>query len=72
MLLKWTTATELNNYGFDVNENEFCRNNWKKIGFVEGNGTSNSYHSYKFKDNNLPPGNYSYRLKQIDNDGTFE
>jgi hypothetical protein len=72
--LNWNTATEVNNYGFDV---ERCalsaeRQAWNKIGFVEGNGNSNSPKDYSYEDKNLIAGKYSYRLKQIDNDGQFE
>ena len=45
---------------------------WDKIGFVNGNGNSNSPKNYSFDDNNVTAGKYSYRLKQIDNDGQFE
>ena len=45
---------------------------WEKIGFVNGNGNSNSPKSYSFEDKNLNSGKYSYRLRQIDNDGQFE
>ena len=72
--LNWRTETEINNYGFEV---ERCalrdeRQVWEKIGFVNGNGNSNSPKNYAFEDNSLLPGKYSYRLKQIDNDGQFE
>jgi len=72
--LSWNTATEINNYGFDI---ERCalsaeRKAWNKIGFVNGNGNSNSPKSYSFVDDNITAGKYSYRLKQIDNDGQFE
>ena len=43
-----------------------------KIGFVAGSGTTTESRSYSFVDNSLPVGSYSYRLKQIDYDGTFE
>ena len=43
---------------------------WSNIGFVQGNGTSTSLHYYSFTDKNLNSGTYSYRLKQIDNDGS--
>ena len=46
--------------------------NYEKIGFVNGNGNSNSPKSYAFEDKNVTAGKYSYRLKQIDNDGQFE
>jgi len=45
---------------------------WTRIGFVEGNGNSNSPKEYSFVDDGVTSGKYSYRLKQIDNDGTFE
>ncbi len=47
------------------------KSNWQTIGFVEGNGTSTDKNSYSFIDKNLSSGNYSYRLKQIDFDGSF-
>ncbi|MCK5590997.1 MAG: hypothetical protein KAI72_03480, partial [Candidatus Pacebacteria bacterium] len=45
---------------------------FEKIGFVEGHGNSNSPKSYDFVDNNVMYGKLYYRLKQIDNDGSFE
>lgn len=77
--LNWETATEVNNYGFEVGRqyqvasSEYQdSSNWEMIGFVEGNGTTNSPKSYSFLDENLPEANeVSYRLKQIDLDGTF-
>ena len=68
--LNWSTATEVNNFGFDVERK--TSNNWNKVGFVEGNGTTNSSKNYSYADNNLTSGKYSYRLKQIDRDGKFE
>ena len=44
---------------------------WEIIGFVRGNGTTSETHSYSFVDRNISDGKYSYRLKQIDFDGTF-
>ena len=69
-LLRWSTATEVNNMGFDV-ERKSAKSDWAKIGFVAGNGTSNAPHSYTYADN-AAAGTYSYRLKQIDRDGKFE
>ena len=68
--LNWTTATELNNQGFDVERNS--GNGFEKIGFVAGFGTSTEIHSYFYVDGSLQEGTYPYRLKQIDYDGTFE
>jgi hypothetical protein len=70
IILNWTTATEINNRGFEV-EKSF-NNEWAVIGFVEGNGTTTEPKSYSFRDENLEAGIYKYRLKQIDFDGTYE
>jgi photosystem II stability/assembly factor-like uncharacterized protein len=72
--LNWSTETEINNYGFEIERYALSaeRQAWEKIGFVNGNGNSNSPKSYSFTDNNVESGKYSYRLKQIDNDGQFE
>jgi hypothetical protein len=73
--LKWTTATEVNNYGFEIEKkrmkDEVGIMKWEKIGFVEGSGTTNAPKEYSFTDKNLSAGKYSYRLKQIDSDGRF-
>jgi hypothetical protein len=73
--LKWKTATETNNYGFEIQRSDVSPqqsgNIWSKIGFVEGNGTTNAPKSYSFIDKSAN-GKTSYRLKQIDRDGKFE
>lgn len=69
--LNWTTASELNNSGFDV-ERSAANGNWLKVGNVTGNGTTSNTNNYSFTDRNLAAGNYSYRLKQIDFNGNFE
>jgi len=69
IVLEWKTATEVNNYGFDIERN--TNNTWQKIGFVNGYGNSNSPKSYSFEDE-LQYGNIIYRLKQIDNDGQYK
>ena len=66
--LNWQTVTEVNNYGFEV---ERYQNSWQKIGFVSGNGNSNSTKNYSFKDDKISSGKFTYRLKQIDNSGQF-
>jgi len=69
--LKWTTKTELNNYGFEIlrsNDDE----NWENIAFVPGFGTTTETRDYSFTDEQLKNGSYSFRLKQIDFDGSFE
>lgn len=72
--LSWETATEKNNYGFIIERMKifsFRSSNWEAIGFVSGNGNSNSPKSYSFVDNSALAGKYKYRLKQIDTDGSF-
>ena len=69
--LSWTTATELNNSGFEV-ERALLGSEFEKIGFVSGYGTSTETHSYSFVDQSLAAGSYAYRLKQVDLDGSYE
>lgn len=69
--LNWSTATEVNNYGFDV-ERSFNKAEWTKVGFVEGKGNSNTVSKYSFKDAEVPAAKAFYRLKQVDLDGKFE
>ncbi len=68
--LNWTTATETNNKGFEVQRSNGGK--YQTIGFVQGSGTSTQQHSYTYSDQNLVNGNYSYRLRQVDFDGTGE
>ena len=74
--LSWRTETEVRNYGFEVERKvgsgQSSAGNYEKIGFVIGNGNSNSPKLYSFVDENVTGGKYSYRLKQIDTDGEFE
>ncbi len=70
VVLLWTTATESNNYGFEVERRE-GDDAFARIGFVRGNGTTTQPHSYSFVDKNSKPGRYSYRLRQIDTDGAL-
>ena len=69
--LKWITATELNNFGFEVERRDDF-SDYQKIGFVNGNGTSTNRLTYAFIDENLSSKRYYYRLKQLDFDGSFD
>jgi len=72
VILNWSTATEVENYGFDI-ERSIDNKEWQKLGFIEGHGNSNSPKSYSFSDKNPIGGSkFKYRLKQIDIDGKFE
>ncbi|UYZ58194.1 LamG-like jellyroll fold domain-containing protein [Hymenobacter latericus] len=70
-LLRWTTAQEKNNAGFEVESSADGRG-FRRIGRVAGQGTSTSRHDYQFTDANLAryasPVVY-YRLRQLDTDG---
>jgi len=73
--LNWTTSSEINNAGFDVersNVKSQTTNEWMKIGYVKGNGSVSTLQNYIFTDRFLNSGKYKYRLKQIDFNGNFE
>jgi hypothetical protein len=80
--LTWTTQTEVNNYGFGIERKAingqlsavgqtFSNPQWISVGFVKGAGASNTPHEYSFTDQELAPGPYSYRVKQVDRNGSF-
>jgi len=69
--LNWTTASEINNHGFEIHR-KMQNGEFRGVGFIDGNGTTTEIQNYSFTDENLSPGNYSYRLKQVDFDGTSE
>jgi Secretion system C-terminal sorting domain len=72
--LNWKTATEINNRGFEIQRSEAGNqtSGWTKLGYIQGFGTSTNTHSYSYTDENLNAGRYNYRLKQIDNNGTYK
>lgn len=67
--LIWKTSSELNNQGFEV-ERKSGNSDWLSISFVRGKGTTTSITEYKYTDSELSNGKYTYRLKQIDLDGS--
>lgn len=78
--LNWKTSSETNNAKFEIeravnNSSEESEKSfrWETIGSIDGNGSTTSEHSYQFSDNvsNLQYETLSYRLKQIDLDGSF-
>lgn len=70
--LNWSTVSEQNNSGFEIQRTITNENNWKKISFVNGNGTTNEAKNYSYEDRNISSGKYQYRLKQIDFNGNYE
>ena len=69
--LSWVTATETNNYGFEIQRRDDS-SSFETIAFVSGSGTSTNRVTYNYVDNGFFSGRYYYRLKQIDYDGSFE
>jgi photosystem II stability/assembly factor-like uncharacterized protein len=76
VMLTWRTATETNNKGFEIEREKSLvkseQSGWERVGFVGGFGTTTGQHHYSFTDKRVPGGYYTYRLKQIDLDGSFK
>jgi Secretion system C-terminal sorting domain len=68
--LNWSTATETNNQGFDIERKLASATDWTRIGNVAGNGTTTEQKNYTYSDR-ANTGTYNYRLKQIDLNGNF-
>jgi hypothetical protein len=74
VVLKWTTLTEIDNRGFNIQRSP-GNNNWETLAFVatkSSSGNSNSELSYNYVDNNTFRGLSQYRLQQIDNNGKYK
>jgi hypothetical protein len=72
--LAWSTASESNNEGFDVQRSENGRE-WQTIAFVPGAGTTSEVTSYSYTDptpSTLNSQQIYYRLQQRDYDGTTD
>lgn len=68
VVLNWSTATETNNSGFYVEKKS--GSNFINLGFISGKGTTTQVSSYSYTDRELTAGTYTYRLKQVDFNGT--
>jgi hypothetical protein len=71
IVLSWQTATEINNSGFSI-ERKSNNTEYLEIVFVSGFGTTTEPKLYSYTDSEVSTGKYTYRLKQIDFDGSFE
>jgi len=71
VILEWTTATEINNFGFEV-ERRSLSSVYEVVGLVSGAGSTTEPRYYSFTDSKITIGSYTYRLKQLDLDGSFE
>lgn len=72
ILLEWTTASEANNAGFELQRRSEFEDDFEKIGWVASRGDADQQLTkYDFLDKNVSPNVvYYYRLRQIDLDGT--
>jgi len=73
VILKWETASEIENYGFEVERIHAGTKDWTRIGFVDGNGSVTTTSEYTYTDRAV--GRFSelkYRLKQLDYSGSYE
>jgi len=70
VVLKWETAAETNNEGFDILHESPKMTGFKKIGFVEGAGSTQDTRSYRFEANELSSGLHRFRLRQKGEDGS--
>jgi hypothetical protein len=70
--LNWETKTEINSSKYEVERSLAASTTWATVGTLQAAGTSNSPKKYSYTEKNLQAGKYQYRLKMIDNDGTFK
>lgn len=73
--LKWQTASEFNNKGFEVQRKLQGDEGFETVGIVHpkyADGNSNDLLSYEFNDLNISAGPSQYQLKQNDFDGKYE
>ena len=70
--LNWETLSEFQNLGFEV-QRSIDAKDFRKLAWVNGNGTSSEIHQYHLKDEKVIRNQtYYYRLKQVDLDGAVE
>jgi hypothetical protein len=73
IILEWSTTTESNNYGFEIQRrSDKKETKFESIDFIEGNGTVLKPKHYRYVDENVAEGTYHYRLKQVDFEGTYD
>ncbi|OGU76925.1 MAG: hypothetical protein A2V93_00375 [Ignavibacteria bacterium RBG_16_34_14] len=73
--LSCETVSEINNRGFEIERVSSLTSsiqNWIKIGYLNGFGTTTEKNNYSFVDKEIPSGKYLYRLKQIDFDENYK
>ncbi|QRR02153.1 T9SS type A sorting domain-containing protein [Dyadobacter sandarakinus] len=68
--LDWTTTSEINADHFEI-ERAADGKTWSQIGSVAANGSGHSLEKYQYPDSRPLSGANFYRLKMVDQDGTF-
>ena len=68
VLLTWSTATEINNDQFQVQRSADGQH-FHDLATIPGQGTTSSPHQYTYLDRRPGPGQWYYRLRQVDLDG---
>ncbi len=69
--LRWETVSETNNAGFEVQVRAEDGEEWERVGWKDGIGTTTVPQQYQLAVDELEPQTYTFRLKQVDFDGTF-
>ena len=70
-LIRWATASEIDNSHFDLQRSSDAQH-WEKIATLDGHGTTSEQNDYSYIDDMPKAGLNYYRLQQIDNDGHFQ
>lgn len=72
VLLTWTTASETNNSGFEI-EHKYGDEPFESLDFVPGQGTASASQTYRYEvPKELAPGRHTFRLRQTDIDGATQ
>jgi len=69
-VLRWRTASETNNAGFAVGHRGPGADSFQRLGFVSGQGTTDRAHDYRYRTDPLRTGTHTFRLRQVDTDGS--
>jgi hypothetical protein len=76
VFLNWQTKTEVNSNKFVIERALVNTKDaaviWVSVGTIQASGTSYSPRKYSYTEKNIQVGKYQYRLKMIDNDGSYK
>ena len=74
--LSWETKTEVNSSKYEIDRalvsTKDATVTWTSVGIVQASGNSSAPKKYSYTEKNLQTGKYQYRLKMIDNDGSYK